>query len=85
MSKKEEKAGIPGLIGEGFAHLQHGLDRLTEWGFESMKKSAAEPPRKESKNLFLRELKRFGKISMKTLGKMGTSYYKTYEELKKNG
>lgn len=83
MTKKEEKGGIPALLGEGLAHVQHGIDKLTQWGFEVMKEQAEKAPPKETGNLYAREAKKAGRSVLKFLGKLGTGYYKKYEELKK--
>ena len=82
----QKPQGMAALIGGSFAHLQHGIDRLTEWGFSKMRQIP--PEEKSSKTGTLpiaspSRLLRLGRGAVRFLGIAGEEYYKTYEELKK--
>jgi len=86
MLKKDDPT-LPGLIGQSFAILQHGLDRVVDWGFSKMKETGDMPDTEVKKidNPYLRRAAAFGKSTLKFLGNAGDAYYRTYEELKKDG
>lgn len=70
-------------LGSGLAHIQHGLDKGAEWGFEKLKQAGSAPKKDKTKNKYLKQAKKVGKGTLGFLGQMGENYYKRYEELKK--
>jgi len=75
------------LLGNAYAHLQHGIDRGIEWGFSKMQEQAADAPRakKQKPKGTLGNVFAFGKGFVGVIGEAGEAYYRTYEELKKKG
>lgn len=83
MSDKQPK-GIADFLGSGYAHLQHGIDRLIGWGFSKMKESGTEEEKVHSfESPYLNAAARAGKGALRFVGNMGEAYFHTYEELKK--
>lgn len=84
MTKKNDTAQDPSLAeiaGEGFALLQHGIDKAVAWGFKKMKEvDTEESP--EITNPYLRTAADAGRKTLGFLGRAGQAYYKRYEELK---
>ena len=73
---KEKPYVLAETIGKGFAHIQHGIDRLIGWGFEKMRDvdhAEAKPSG---------EIMRTGRKIVAFLGKTGDAYYKAYDKLK---
>ena len=75
------------VIGKGFAYVQHGMDRVIEWGLASMKKAGEAPVNKKesSENPQLDRIKLMGRKTLGFIGTLGDEYYRTYEELKAKG
>ncbi|MDD4319415.1 MAG: hypothetical protein PHW10_03775 [Candidatus Peribacteraceae bacterium] len=72
------------LIGNGLAHLQHGMDRLGEWGFRTMRKAASQPSASPLQPSTTKSrLTRILKKALGFVGDAGDTYYATYEELKR--
>jgi len=71
-------------VGGGFARIQHGLDKLFEFGFEKMQKTGntTKPPKK-NENKYMAGAKRAGKETVSFLGALGEGFYKRYEQLKR--
>lgn len=70
------------LLGNAYAHVQHGIDRGIEWGFATMEKQAKASPKKKPTGVAGNALG-FAKGFFSVIGEAGTAYFKTYEELKK--
>lgn len=84
MPKKEEEPTLASLVGDSFALIQHGIDHVIDWGFSKMKESEKElPPVQKIKNPYLRGAAKAGRGFLGFIASAGTSYYKTYNELKK--
>jgi len=84
MTTKKETAQDPSLAeiaGEGFALLQHGIDRTIEWGFKKMKEAEKTKPT-TIENPYLKNAAEAGRKTLGFLGRAGQAYYKRYEELK---
>lgn len=73
------------LIGNSYAHVQHGIDKAIEWGFDTMEKQAKAAPAKKAKRPagVAGNAAAFARGFFSVLGEAGTAYYRTYEELKK--
>lgn len=75
------------LIGNSYAHVQDGIDRLTEWGFDQMRKQAEEDKKNRSgqrkQKPVVRKMSMIGKGVLGFLGAAGDAYFRTYSELKK--
>jgi hypothetical protein len=75
---------IARLVGNSYAHLQHGIDKAIEWGFATMEKQVASAPKKKPKGVAGNVLG-FGRGFLSVIGEAGSAYFRTYEELKKKG
>jgi hypothetical protein len=75
------------LIGNSYAHVQHGIDKAIEWGFATMEKQAASAPKTTSKKPagIAGNAVGFARGFFTAIGEAGTAYFRTYEELKKGG
>lgn len=84
MSKKEADPAVAVLLGRAYAYLQHGMDRVIEWGFWKMKQSSASETKNESKkgSVYLRRAKKVLRTIFGFAGTAGESYSATYEKLK---
>ena len=84
MTKKQDSSGdntsLPQLLGTGYAHVQHLMDKAIAWGFKRMEETklteeaAAKPMHKAEK---------IGRGILSFFGSAGNAYYDTYEKLKK--
>jgi hypothetical protein len=72
------------LLGNSYAHVQHGIDKAIEWGFATMEKQASAAPKKKPTGVAGNVLG-FGKGFLSVIGEAGSAYFRTYEELKKGG
>ncbi len=70
-------------MGSLLALLQHGADQVIEWGFHSLEKIPEDKKAQQKKGM-IGNILRFGKGSVRFVGRMGSAYYQRYEELKKN-
>ena len=77
-----EPEGMTVLVGETLALVQHGLDKLCEWGFAKMQSVPRQGKERQIKNPILRMLARVGRGTVRFFGGMGKAYYERYEELK---
>lgn len=82
-SDDRPSTGMAAATGKAFAHVQHGMDRLTEWGLKKMRETGTTPPSAEPKNPHVRRIVRAGKGVLNFLGSTGEAYYRNYEELKR--
>lgn len=73
---------IARLLGNSYAHLQHGIDKAIEWGFTTMEQQASTAPKKKLTGVVGNVLG-FGKGFLSVVGEAGSAYFRTYEELKK--
>lgn len=82
MTKQDPKTddpSLPTMLGAGYAHVQHLMDKAIAWGFRKMEeakadeKPAAKPMHKAEK---------IGRGILSFFGAAGDAYYKTYEDLK---
>lgn len=71
------------LIGNSYAHVQHGIDRAIEWGFETMQKQAEVREKAPPKNTAAGKVATVGKGVLGFLGAAGEAYFRTYSDLKK--
>ena len=80
---KQSKHSLATLLGHGYAHVQHLMDKGIEWGLGKMKESdlAEKPPKKQEKVRF-RRTKSVIRGMFGLIGTAGTAYYEKYEELK---
>ncbi len=74
--KKKEESSWAETIGKGYAHVQHGLDRVIGWGFEKMRDADKPTPEPSGK------IAAAGKKALSFFGTAGDAYYKTYDKLK---
>lgn len=72
------------LLGNSYAHLQHGIDKAIEWGFSTMEKQAKSSPKKKPTGVVGNAVG-FAKGFFSVIGEAGSAYFRTYEELKKGG
>jgi hypothetical protein len=74
------------LIGNSYAHVQHGIDRAIEWGFATMEEQAKTAPKKKKKPEGVAgNAAAFARGFFSVVGEAGTAYFRTYENLKKKG
>lgn len=74
------------LLGNAYAHVQHGMDRAIEWGFAKMEEQAKVAPKKRKKPTgVVGNVAGFARGFFGVVGEAGSAYYRTYEELKKKG
>lgn len=65
-------------LGAGWAHVQHGMDRLIGWGFERMRQAGTATPQKQNRS----RAARVGRGILRFVGRAGDAYYRTYDALK---
>jgi len=70
------------LLGASYAHFQHGVDQLIEWGFKKLKQSSIKKDNEPAPQTRTGKALRAGKSIMGFIGDTGDAYYKTYEKLK---
>ena len=70
-------------LGACGAHVQHGFDRLCDWGFRELRKAGSNDVIDTEENPHLARAKRTGKATLRFLGMLGESYFREYENLKK--
>ncbi len=80
MTKEREPNGMAALLGRSFALLQHGMDKVIEWGFSKMQNVPKEDQAFE--NPTLRKAAKAVRGVLRFFGGMGKAYYAYYEELK---
>ena len=73
------------MIGKGLAHVQHGMDRLTEWGFRKMREASSVSQKVKHADSKTARVAAAGRALLGFLGRAGEAYYKTYEMLKSRG
>ncbi len=82
--EQQEDPGLAEVLGKGYAHLQHGIDRVIAWGFSKMNDlEGEEPTEKEIMNPHLRTAANIGRKAVSFVCKAGNAYFKTYEDLKR--
>lgn len=75
---------IARLLGNAYAHVQHGIDKAIEWGFMTMEKQAhAEAKTTKKPKGVAGNIGAFARGFFGVLGEAGGAYYRTYEALKK--
>ncbi len=79
-SNEPASDGMASLLGRSFALIQHGMDRVIEWGFAKMQEVPKED--KTFENPTLRKAAKAGRSVLRFFGGMGKAYYEHYEELK---
>lgn len=81
----DQLRSIARLLGNGYAHLQHGIDRSIEWGFTKMEEQAKVAPKKAAQKPkgITGNVAAFARGFVGVLGEAGSSYYRTYERLKR--
>lgn len=83
-SGKKEEEGMAELLGESFALLQHGIDKVIDWGFSKMREIPPQEKEEQTiKNPALRSLANAGRGIARFFGSAGSAYYRSYEELKR--
>jgi hypothetical protein len=78
MSNKAAK-----ILGSSYAYLQHGIDKVIEWGFDKLQ----EANKQQSTFKDVKEGHRAIRALRNTvgfIGEAGSVYYKTYEKLKRD-
>lgn len=73
------------LLGNAYAHVQHGIDVAIEWGFRKMEEQAKSAPKKGAKKPtgVAGNVAGFAKGFFSVLGEAGGAYFRTYSDLKK--
>lgn len=83
---KESKHSLATLLGHGYAHVQHLMDKGIEWGLGKMKQSERtmreERSGKREEKVLLKRTKRVVRSILGLVGTAGTAYYEKYSELK---
>ncbi len=80
----DQLKSVARLVGNSYAHVQHGIDVLIEWGFATMEKQAKAAPKKSKKQQkgIAGNVAGFARGFFGVLGEAGGAYYRTYSELK---
>lgn len=74
---------IPEKIGKGFAKVQNFIDLAVETGFKKLNQvNIDNENKKEESNKNVNKAVKLGKNTLKTIGRIGISYYEEYEKLK---
>lgn len=76
----EQADSVARVIGKGYAHVQHAMDRVVEWGFMRMKEQGG--AHGEQAKTVTEKATSVGRGVLGFLGTLGDAYYRTYEELK---
>ncbi len=72
------------LLGNSYAHVQHGIDKAIEWGFATMEKQAKAAPKKgKMPKGVAGNAAAFARGFFGVLGEAGSAYFRTYEDLKR--
>lgn len=84
MPKKDDPT-LASLVGKSAAIVQHGLDKVIEWGFAKIKETSDTSEKRISKikNKHLSRAAKIGRVSLRFLGEAGQAFYRTYDELKR--
>lgn len=75
---------IAELIGFTYANVQHGMDRVIDWGLHRMREAGNDPPRATKPDTSSKAV-RAAKGLLRFMGDTGDAYYRTYEKLKSQG
>lgn len=78
---KKPNGDLAGMLGAGYAHIQHVMDKAIAWGFDRMEETKAAKPIKDDTPLGKAE--KLGRGVLSFFGAAGKAYFKTYEDLKK--
>lgn len=83
----KESDRIARMLGHGYAHFQHTLDKGISWGLGKMRESSKKPEKviDPEASQFEVQAKRAAKSTMRFVGELGSSYFEKYEELKRRG
>lgn len=77
---KNSAASWARVVGNSFAHLQHSVDKVTEWGFKKMKEAAkTKKSAPKDENVAMKGAR--GVVGF--LGEAGDAFYRKYEDLKR--
>lgn len=80
----DQLKSIARLLGNTYAHVQDGIDRVIEWGFATMEKQSKTAPKKGKKPKGVAgNVMAFGRGFFSVLGEAGGAYFRTYNDLKK--
>ena len=87
MDERQDDSSWAKLLGGTYAYLQHGMDKVIEWGFAEMRKAADAPaPKKapkEPENEYIARAKKLAKGAARFASSTVSAYYDTYRDLKK--
>lgn len=85
MNKRQDDSSWAKLLGGSYAYVQHGMDRVIEWGFAEMRKAADTPekPKQEPQSEYVAKAKKIAKGTAKFVSSTVSAYYDTYRDLKK--
>lgn len=74
------------MIGHGYAHVQHGMDLVIEWGFKKIKETEKQQKADtiEQKPTYTGRVKTAARGVFGFIGTAGQSYFAKYEELKRS-
>lgn len=70
------------LIGNSYAHVQHGVDVAIEWGFTKMKEQEKTATKSVAKTP-AGKVEKVGRGILGVIGAAGDAYFRTYSELKR--
>ncbi|MDD5056052.1 MAG: hypothetical protein PHZ00_07360 [Candidatus Peribacteraceae bacterium] len=84
--RNEEPRNLATFLGRSYALVQHGMDKVIEWGFARMqdvsKEKEQEPAAEPERSTLLHGIAKTGRGVIRFFGVAGKSYYRYYEELK---
>lgn len=75
---KHTVSGWAKAVGYTFAHLQHGMDKATEWGLKRMRENTEKSSGKKGDAGAAK-----GNPVLRFFGETGEAYYRVYEQLKR--
>ena len=84
--RKQADPSLTVLLGHACAYVQHGMDKVIEWGFAKIKEAGEMEPQRAAadgdSNPYLRNAAKAARKALGFLGTAGSAYYEKYEQLK---
>lgn len=87
---KRSRHPVASFLGKGYAHVQHGIDQLTEWGVAKLKQAEAhdiievETKATHTRGRYLRSAEKVVRSTFGFIGTFAESYFDKYRQLKTN-
>ena len=86
MEQDSKEFGVARVLGKGWAHVQHGMDRVIQWGMHRIKVASAPDAVVEVPTPKKTAIRRIGsgvRTGLRFLGTLGETYFDEYEKLKR--